>query len=67
VALQCYFESRRQNLQLIKLGVFKKSAIVLRTELEGDAHQAFKAVELKIPPRILNNPSGIRENVVVRV
>jgi len=47
--------------------VLKKSAIVLRTELEGDAHQAFKAVELKIPPRILNNPSGIRENVVVRV
>ena len=47
--------------------VLKKSSIVLRTELEGDAHQAFKAVELKIPPRILNNPSGIRENVVVRL
>ena len=47
--------------------VLKKSSIVLRTELEGDAHQAFKAVGLKIPPRILNNPSGIRENVVVRL
>ena len=47
--------------------ILKNSSIVLRTELEGDAYQAFKAVELKIPPRILNNPSGILENVVVRV
>jgi len=45
----------------------KDAPLVLRTELEGNAHLAFKAVELKIPPRILDNPHGIQENVVVRL
>jgi len=45
----------------------KDTPIVLRTELEGDAHIAFKAVGLKIPPHILDNPQDIQENVVVRL
>jgi transposase len=45
----------------------KDAPLVLRTELEGDAHQAFKAVGLKIPPRILDNPNDIQESVVVRL
>ncbi len=45
----------------------KDTPIVLRTELEGDAHLAFKALGLKIPPRILDNPRNIQENVVVRL
>ena len=45
----------------------KDTPIVLRTELEGDAHHAFKAAGLKIPPRILDNPQDIQESVVVRL
>ncbi|MFH0763786.1 MAG: IS1634 family transposase [Candidatus Omnitrophota bacterium] len=45
----------------------KDAPIVLRTELEGDAHLAFKAAGLKIPPRVLENPQDIHENVVVRL
>ena len=45
----------------------KDSPLVLRTELEGDAHLAFKAVGLKIPPRLLSEPLEIDETVVVRV
>jgi len=45
----------------------KDMPIVLRTELEGQAYKAFKAVGLKIPPRILNNPTDTPENVVVRL
>jgi transposase len=45
----------------------KDAPIILRTELEGDAHLAFKAVGLKIPPRILDNSHDIHENVVVRL
>ena len=45
----------------------KDSPLVLRTELEGDAHLAFKAVGLKIPPRLLSEPMEIDETVVVRV
>ena len=45
----------------------KDTPLVLRTELEGNAHLAFKAVGLKIPPRILDNPHDIQENVVVRL
>ncbi len=45
----------------------KDTPVVLRTELEGDAHYAFKAVGLKIPPRILDNPHNIQESVVVRL
>jgi transposase len=47
--------------------ILKDVPVVLRTELEGDAHLAFKAVGLKIPPRILDNPHDIQENVVVRL
>ncbi len=44
----------------------KDEPIVLRTDLEKDAHHAFKAVQLKIPPRILD-PRNIQESVVVRL
>ncbi len=37
---------------------------ILRTELTGDAHYAFKAAGLKIPPRLLNDP-GQKEEIVV--
>ena len=45
----------------------KDKPVVLRTELEGDAHHAFKATGLKIPPRLLSDPSNIDENVVLRL
>ena len=45
----------------------KDTPIILRTELEGEAHKAFKAVGLKIPNRVLNNSTGTPENVVVRL
>ena len=47
--------------------VLKRSSIVLRTELEGNAFQAFKAVDLKIPPRLLSDPTEDRRSVVVRL
>lgn len=43
----------------------KNIPIVLRTELEGNAHYAFKAVGLKIPPRILEGPLDNQQNVVL--
>ena len=45
----------------------KDIPIVLRTELEGNAHYAFKAVGLKIPPRLLSEPTEDRRSVVVRL
>ena len=45
----------------------KDMPIVLRTELEGAAHSAFKAVGLKVPPRLLSEPLGEDETVVVRL
>ena len=44
----------------------KDVPVVLRTELEGDAHYGFKAVGLKMPARLLSEPSDIREAVVLR-
>jgi hypothetical protein len=44
----------------------KVKPIILRTELEGDAHFAFKAAGLKIPPRLLSEPPHIQEIVVLR-
>jgi hypothetical protein len=44
----------------------KGKPIILRTELEGDAHFAFKAAGLKIPPRLLSEPPHIQEIVVLR-
>jgi len=44
----------------------KNIPIVLRTELEGNAHYAFKAVGLKIPPRILEGPLDNQQSVVLR-
>ncbi len=44
----------------------KGKPVTLRTELERDAHFAFKAAGLKIPPRFLSEPPDIRETVVLR-
>lgn len=44
----------------------KDMPMVLRTELEGEAHSAFRAVGLKIPPRLLSEPLE-DETVVVRL
>jgi len=44
----------------------KNIPMVLRTELEGNAHYAFKAVGLKIPPRILEGPLENQQSVVLR-
>lgn len=44
----------------------KNIPIILRTELEGNAHYAFKAVGLKIPPRILEGPLDDQQSVVLR-
>jgi transposase len=45
----------------------KDIPVVLRTELERDAHYAFKAAGVKIPPRLLSEPSDIQETVVLHV
>lgn len=45
----------------------KDKPVILRTELQGNAHYAFRAVKLKIPPRILSDCSDIPNNVVLRV
>ena len=45
----------------------KDKPVILRTELEGDAHHAFKAIGLKIPPRVLTGSSDIQQSVVVRL
>ena len=46
---------------------FKDMPVILRTELEGDAHYGFKAAGVKIPPRLLSEPSDIQETVVLHV
>ena len=43
----------------------EQSEYILRTELTGDAHYAFKAAGLKIPPRLLNDPPRKEEIVVL--
>ena len=43
----------------------ERSEYILRTELTGDAHYAFKAAGLKIPPRLLNDPPQKEEIVVL--
>lgn len=43
----------------------ERSDYILRTELTGDAHYAFKAARLKIPPRLLNDPGQKEETVVL--
>jgi transposase len=45
----------------------KDMPMVLRTELEGDAHVAFKVVGLQIPPRFLKDSLYEGETVVVRL
>ena len=55
-----------KKIKAVQLTI-EDTPIVLRTELQGDAHYAFKAAQLTIPPRILNNPQNIQESVVVRL
>ena len=50
----------------IKLDI-KNSPYVLRTELQGQSHVAFKAVGLKIPPRIISGALNNDKKVVVRL
>ena len=45
----------------------KGTPVILRTELEGNAHYAFKAAGVKIPPRLLSEHPDIQETVVLRV
>ena len=44
-----------KKLKAIKLDI-QGRAYILRTELQGDAHMAFRAAGLKMPPRILSGP-----------
>lgn len=55
-----------KKIKAVQLTI-EDTLLVLRTELQGDAHYAFKATQLKIPPRILNNPQDTHESVVVRL
>ncbi len=43
------------------------STYILRTELQGDAHLAFKAAGLKIPPRIISAPPGEEKTVALQL
>jgi len=54
-----------KKIKAIRINL-KNIPIVLRTELEGTAHYAFKAVGLKIPPRILVGPLDNQQSVVLR-
>ena len=54
-----------EKVKAVQVTLSGKS-IILRTELERDAHLAFKAAALKIPPRLLSEPPDIRETVVLR-
>ena len=54
-----------EKVKAVQVTLSGKS-IILRTELERDAHLAFKTAALKIPPRLLSEPPDIRETVVLR-
>ena len=54
-----------KKLKAIQI-TLKDIPVVLRNELEGNAHYAFKAVGLKIPPRILEGPLENQQSVVLR-
>jgi hypothetical protein len=62
------FSGVLQDIRMVKAVqiTLKGKPIILRTELEGDAHFAFKAAGLKIPPRLLSEPPHIQEIVVLR-
>ena len=53
-----------KKIKAIKLNI-QGSHYILRTELQGDAHFAFRAVGLKIPPRIISGSLNRDENVVL--
>jgi len=53
-----------KQLKATKLDI-KDKEYILRTELQGDAHLAFKAVGLKIPPRIIKGIQRNRDETVV--
>ena len=63
VPLSKVFEDLKQ-IKAVNVTV-ERSEYILRTELAGDAHYAFKAVGLKIPPRLLNDPPQKEEIVVL--
>ena len=54
-----------KKLKAIQI-TLKDIPVVLRNELEGNAYYAFKAVGLKIPPRILEGPLDNQQSVVLR-
>lgn len=55
-----------KKIKAVKLNI-QGSSYILRTELQGDAHLAFKAVRLKIPPRIVGGSSNKDKSVVARL
>ena len=55
-----------KKIKAIKLDI-KNSPYVVRTELQEQAHFAFKAVGLKIPPRIISGALNNDKKVVVRL
>jgi len=52
-----------KKIKAVKVSL-QTTPYILRTELTGDACYAFKAVGLKIPPRLLNDPPP-KETIVV--
>ena len=55
-----------KKVKAVKLDI-DGSSHILRTELYGDGHLAFKAVGLKVAPRIVSGPPDKEERVVVRL
>ncbi len=55
-----------KKVKAVKLDI-DGSSHILRTELYGDGHLAFKAVDLKVAPRIVSGPPDKEERVVVRL
>ena len=59
-------EEEIQKIKAVRI-TLKDMPVFLRTELEENAHYGFKAVGLKIPPRLLSGISDIQEKVVLRL
>lgn len=59
-------EEDLRQLQAVTLQV-DGQRYVLRTELQGDAHQAFAALQMRPPPRFLEEPTGKGNPVVGRI
>ncbi len=63
------FDKMLEDIKKVKaVGLdIQGSTYILRTELQGDAHLAFKAAGLKIPPRSISAPPGEEKTVALQL